>query len=72
MFIDFVRRTKLKTGRGWALRERLLTLWDYMYPGAAKRPFEDWYTWAIRSRLAPIERPARMLRRHWANRRLSH
>jgi transposase len=66
-FVGFVRRTKLKTGRAWAFKEMLMTLWDYTYPGAAERHFEAWYAWAIRSRLAPIKRLARMLRGHWPN-----
>lgn len=66
-FLGFVRQTKLKTGRAWALKEMLMTLWDYVYPGAAERHFEAWYAWAIRSRLEPIKRVARMLRRHWPN-----
>jgi len=64
-FLGFLRRTKLKTGRAWALKETLMTLWDYVYPGAAERHFEGWYAWAIRSRLAPIKALARMLRNHW-------
>jgi len=59
--------TKLKTGRAWALKEMLMTVWDYVYPGAAERHFAAWYAWAIRSRLEPIKRVARMLRRHWPN-----
>ncbi len=39
-FVGFVRRTTLKTGRAWALKEVLMTLWDYVYPGAAERHFE--------------------------------
>jgi transposase len=66
-FVGFVRRTKLKTGRAWALKEMLMTLWDYVYPGAAERHFEAWYAWAIRSRLEPLTAVARMLRRHWPN-----
>ncbi|MGH6692369.1 MAG: transposase, partial [Gammaproteobacteria bacterium] len=66
-FIAFVRRTKLKTGRAWALKEMLMTVWTYAYPGAARRHFDDWYTWAMRSRLAPIKQLARKLRRHWPN-----
>ncbi len=66
-FVGFVRRTKLKTGRAWALKEMLMTLWDYVYSGAAERHFEAWYAWAIRSRLAPIKQVARMLRSHWPN-----
>ena len=31
-FVGFVRRTKLKTGRAWALKEMLMTLWDYRVP----------------------------------------
>ena len=66
-FVGFVRRTKLKTGRAWALKEMLMTLWDYVYPGAAERHFEAWYAWAIRCRLPPIKHLARMLRNHWPN-----
>ncbi len=66
-FLRFMRRTKLKTGRAWALKETLMTLWDYLYPGAAARHFEGWYAWAMRSRLEPIKHLARMLRRHWPN-----
>jgi transposase len=66
-FLGFMRRTKLKTGRAWALKEMLMLLWDYLYPGAAERHFAGWYAWAIRSRLAPIKHLARMLRRHWPN-----
>jgi transposase len=66
-FVGFARRTKLKTGRAWALKEMLMTLWDYLYPGAAERHFTAWYQWAIRSRLEPMKRVARMLKRHWPN-----
>jgi transposase len=66
-FLGLVRGTKLKTGRAWALKEMLMTLWDYVYAGAAERHFEAWYAWAIRSRLEPMKAVARMLRRHWPN-----
>lgn len=66
-FVSFVRQTKLKTGRAWALKEMLMTVWEYVYPGAAERHFEAWYAWAIRSRLEPVKRVARMLKRHWPN-----
>jgi hypothetical protein len=39
-FVTFVRETKLRTGRAWALKEMLMTLWQYVYPGAAERHFE--------------------------------
>jgi transposase len=66
VFVGFARRTKLKTGRAWALKEMLMTLWDYRDPGAAERHFPAWYQW-VRSRLEPMKRVARMLKRHWSN-----
>jgi transposase len=66
-FLGFVRQTTLTTGRAGALKDMLMTLWDSVYPGAAERPFENWYEWAIRSRLEPIKEGARMLRSHWPN-----
>ena len=66
-FLSFVRETKLRTGRAWALKEMLMAMWRYVYPGAAERHFEAWYAWAIRCRLEPMKRVARMLRRHWPN-----
>ena len=66
-FLALVRRSKLKTGRAWVLKEMLMAVFEYVYPGAAQRHFDGWYAWAVRSRLAPIMRLARMLRRHWSN-----
>jgi transposase len=66
-FLGFLRQTTLKTGRAWALKEMLMTLWDYVYPKNAEKHFEGWYAWAIRSRLEPIKRVARMLKSHWPN-----
>jgi transposase len=42
-FVGFVRRTQLKTGRAWPLKEMLMTLWDYVYSGAAESHFAVWY-----------------------------
>jgi transposase len=66
-FLALTRRSKLKTGRAWALKEMLMAVWAYAYPGAAQRHFDGWYAWAIRSQLEPIKRLARMLRGHWPN-----
>jgi transposase len=37
------------------------SIWDYRYAGIARKLFRRWYHWAVRSRLAPIERVARMM-----------
>jgi transposase len=52
----------LKVGRAWALKEMLRNLWDYSTEGWARRFFARWYAWAVRSRLSPIQKVARMLK----------
>ena len=56
-----LRRSNLKVARAWALKETIMSLWDYSYVGAARNHFRRWYSWAIRSRLEPIKQKARML-----------
>lgn len=58
---------QLKVGRAWSIKERLRELWKYRYPGNARKFFKDWYAWAIRSRLEPVRKVARMLRDHLEN-----
>jgi len=41
-----------------------MLLWGYIRRGWAERVWERWYQWAIRSRLEPIKRVARMIKRH--------
>lgn len=52
----------LKVGRAWAIKELLRHLWSYKRAGWARRFFKSWYAWAIRSRLEPIRRVAKMLK----------
>jgi len=62
-----LRKGHLKTARAWALRQAAMTLFDYTYPGAARRHFQWWYGWAMRSRLKPIKKIAGMLQRRFEN-----
>ena len=57
-----LRNGPLKTARAWSLKETAMHLWNYRCPGVAKRFFDRWYNWAIRSRLEPIKKVARMLK----------
>lgn len=66
-FQRIARRSDLKTARAWALKEEFKRFWSYRYPGAAKRHFRAWYAWAVRSRLEPIKRVARMIARYYDN-----
>ena len=60
--LDQLMTLNLKVGRAWAIKESLRNLWDYRRPGWARRFFKDWYAWAVRSRLKPIRRVAKMMR----------
>lgn len=62
-----LRESVLKTARAWALKEAAMCLWDLRYRGVIEKNFRAWYAWAIRSRLEPIRKVARMIKSHWAN-----
>jgi transposase len=53
-------------GRAWALKEALRTLWTFRQGAAVRRFFGHWYARAIRLRLDPVKKVARMLKRHLA------
>ena len=46
----------------YVLRDDLKHLWNYRYPGAARRFWKDWYSRAIRSRILPLKRFAMRLK----------
>jgi len=62
-----LRQSVLKTARAWALKEAAMCLWDLRYLAVVEKNFRAWYGWAIRSRLEPMKRVARMIKTHWAN-----
>jgi transposase len=59
-----IQRADLKTGRAWAIKENFRHFWSYASRGWARRYFDRWYAWAIRSRLDPIKKVAVMLKSH--------
>lgn len=62
-----LKRADLKVARAWAIKELFRDFWTYTYAGCAKRHFDRWYAWAIRSRLEPIKEKARMIKNHLPN-----
>jgi transposase len=60
-----LRKSRLKVARAWAIKESAMLLWGYAKRGWAERVWKRWYSWAIRSRLEPIKRVARMIKKHW-------
>ena len=62
-FEELVRGTT-KTARCWHLKELAMQMWEAPDRAEARAIFEAWYSWAIRSRLEPMKRVARMLKAH--------
>lgn len=61
---DQLVRKALKTSRAWMLKELAMEMWEQPDRETNRRIFDAWYSWAIRSRLEPIKRVARMIKRH--------
>jgi len=55
---------KLSTGRAWMLKETFQDFWRYRSLHWAQAFLEVWCTRALRSRLEPMKKVARMLRTH--------
>jgi transposase len=57
-------RYNLKTVRGFLLKEDFQFFWGYVSPYWAGRFLDTWCTRTLRSRIEPMKRVARMLRKH--------
>jgi len=64
---EALKSAHLHTARAWALKETLRNLWLYKSEAWANKHFQRWYGWAVRSRLEPVKKVARMLKRRLAN-----
>jgi transposase len=64
---DEIKEINLETSRAWMIKEVFRGFW--LSPGvkAAERYFKQWYGWAIRSRLEPVKKVARMCKAHVGN-----
>jgi len=54
----------LRTMRAWLLREDFQRFWEYRSPFWARRFLREWCTRTMRSRLEPMKKMARSLRKH--------
>lgn len=59
-------KDELKVGRAWALKEAFRHFWGFVRESAAHTFFDRWYFRATHSRLDPIIKVAKMLKRHLA------
>ena len=57
-------RCNLRTIRAYLLKEEFQLFWEYVSPAWAAKFMEQWCTKALRSRLEPMKKIARMLRAH--------
>ena len=55
---------QLKTSKAWYYKELFVEFWEQPDYITAHRFFDDWYASAIRSKIEPIKKVARMLRDH--------
>lgn len=66
-WLERLKADKLQTGRAWALKELLRTLWQCNDRAQALAVFSRWYAWARRSRLEPMKALALQLRSRLSN-----
>ena len=59
-----LRDSTLKTARAWAIKELAMSLWHYVRKTWARKGWEQWLSWAVRSRLEPIKDVARTIKEH--------
>jgi transposase len=57
-------KNELRVGRAWGLKEAFRKFWAYKREWAAKRFFDRWYFRATHSRMQPVIKVAKTLKRH--------
>ncbi len=64
MRFKMLRESTLKTARAWAIKELAMSLWHYVSKTWARKGWEQWLSWAVRSRLKPIKEVAKTIKEH--------
>lgn len=62
--LNALQKEQLRTNRAWGLKDYFRWFWVEANAGAGREFFNHWYRWAIRSRLEPMKKVARMLKNH--------
>jgi transposase len=62
--LDELLQANRKLATVYVLKDDLKHLWDYVYEGAARRFWQQWYDRAIRSRIEPLKTFARRLKEY--------
>jgi transposase len=61
---EALKNSGLKTARAWAIKELLIEFWECRNEAFGEGFFKRWHAWAIRSRLEPVRKVAKMLKKH--------
>ena len=61
---EILKESDLKTARAYAIKENLRNLWECGTEAEAKAFWKKWYWWASHSRLEPVKKAARMMKRY--------
>jgi transposase len=61
---DALRSSNLRTARAYAIKEAAMEIWSDKSREEAERSWRWWHGWAVRSRLEPMKRVARMIKSH--------
>ena len=64
---DQIKFLNLQTARAWGIKEVFRSFWFCSSVTEARTYFHKWYAWAIRSRLKPVKKVARMCKTHLRN-----
>jgi transposase len=65
--LNALQKQQLRTSRAWAIKDYFRWFWDEPDAIAGREFFNHWYNWAIRSRLEPMKKVARMLKQRVDN-----
>ena len=67
VLFDAIKTLNLQTSRAWGIKEVFRSFWLCDTVKEARRYFDQWYSWAIRSRLEPVKKVARVCKNHLGN-----
>jgi transposase len=56
-----LRESTLRTARAWAIKQLAMSLWHCTSKVWARKRWEQWLSWAMRCRLAPMKRVAQTI-----------
>lgn len=62
--VNRLRHSNNKIYRAWLLKDEFESFWEYSYPGSAAKFLKAWMTRALKSRIGPMRRFVKTLRKH--------